>query len=204
MRAHALLLFAAASFPAAAAAAQPAGTPTYQAQPLGGALIQGICLLAREAVIANAAIGKAANERLQQLAKAAQAEIDADRQPLLAEFKDFQAENAKLGADQRRQREATFAARFQPIQAKTEQRNREIEATRLKAYQRIINEAQPVIASAYRQNGCGLLLDRNIALGGNFGNDLTADVVQGLDARIKTIAFERELLPASAAAAPLP
>ncbi|MNO05280.1 hypothetical protein D3C81_2266030 [compost metagenome] len=61
--------------------------------------------------------------------------------------------------------------------------------------ERIANEAQPAIAQVYAAKSCGLLLDRNSALGGNFANDLTADVVQALDGRLSTITFERERLP---------
>ena len=42
---------------------------------------------------------------------------------------------------------------------------------------------------------CGLLFDRNSALGGNFANDLTGDVVRLLDARIQTMIIERDSLP---------
>ncbi|MNR03700.1 hypothetical protein D3C85_1196110 [compost metagenome] len=65
--------------------------------------------------------------------------------------------------------------------------------------ERIANEAQSAIAQVYAAKSCGLLLDRNSALGGNFANDLTADVVQALDARLSTITFERERLPQAAA-----
>ena len=41
---------------------------------------------------------------------------------------------------------------------------------------------------------CGLLFDRNSALGGNFASDLTGDVVRLLDARIQTLNMERETL----------
>jgi len=187
-------------------AAQPAVAQSPQgqapqAQPLGGTLVQGVCLLSREAVFANAAVGKAATARLQQLAQVAQAEVDGDRKPLEADIKTFQAEGAKLDATQRQLREQALTARLQPIQSKADLRGREIEATRVKAFQRIADEAQPVIATVYKQKGCGLLLDRTVALGGNFGNDLTADVVKSLDARISTIAFDREILPAGPAVA---
>ncbi|MNE33232.1 hypothetical protein D3C80_1268880 [compost metagenome] len=65
--------------------------------------------------------------------------------------------------------------------------------------ERIANEAQPAIAQVYAAKSCGLLLDRNSALGGNFANDLTAEVVQALDARLSTITFERERLSQAAA-----
>ncbi len=52
-----------------------------------------------------------------------------------------------------------------------------------------------MIAQVYRQHGCGLLLDRGTVMGGNFANDLTADVVKGLDAKVSTITLNRETLP---------
>jgi Skp family chaperone for outer membrane proteins len=73
---------------------------------------------------------------------------------------------------------------------------KQIEATRVKALARIAQEAQPVINSVYQSKGCGLLLDRNVVLGGNMSNDLTATVVQGLDAKMTTISFDLEAPPA--------
>jgi Skp family chaperone for outer membrane proteins len=188
------LLVAAAMFSAPGAAAQtvpaaPAG------QPLGGPLIAGVCLLSREAIFANAKIARAANERLQQLAAEAQAEVDAERKPVEEELKKFRAESAKLSPEQRTQREQALNARLQPLQAKAQLRAREIEATRARALGRISDEAQPVIAQVYRAKNCGLLIDRGSVLGGNFGNDLTPAAVQALDAKISTITFNRETLP---------
>jgi Skp family chaperone for outer membrane proteins len=168
----------------------PPATPA--AQPLGGPLVAGVCLLSREAIYANAAVGKAATARLQDLARAAQGEIDTARTPIEAEAKALEGQS---DSPQTRQRRDATAAKWQALQVKATHNSREIEATRVKALQRIANDAQPVIAQVYGQKKCGLLLDRNTALGGNFGNDLTADVVKGLDAKVQTITFEREQLP---------
>ena len=167
-----------------------------QAQPLGGPVIPGVCLLSREAVFANAAAGKAASARLQDLAAVAQTEIETERQPLETELRalETQPDNAA-----RRQRAETLAGQWQTLQQKAAHASQEVEATRVKAMERIANEAQPAIAQVYAAKSCGLLLDRNSALGGNFANDLTAEVVQALDARLSTITFERERLPQAAA-----
>lgn len=181
---------AALTLVAVAGAALPAAA--QQAQPLGGPVIPGVCLLSREAVFANAAAGKAASARLQELAAAAQAEIETERQPLEAQLRalEGQADNAA-----RRQRAEELGAQWQALQQKAAHASQEVEATRIKAMERIANEAQPMIAQVYAAKACGLLLDRNTALGGNFANDLTADVVQALDARLSSITFERERLP---------
>ncbi|EDX79580.1 Outer membrane protein (OmpH-like) [Brevundimonas sp. BAL3] len=171
--------------PQAQSQAQP------QAQPLGGPVVPGVCLLSREAVFANAAVGKAASARLAELTQAAQADIDAQRTPLEAEARTLEGQADTVETRQRREQ---FAARWQALQTQAAQVGREIEATRAKALGRIANEAQPVIAQVYASRSCGLLFDRNTAMGGNFANDLTAEVVAGLDARIQTMTFERERL----------
>lgn len=173
-----------------APSAQPAAQP--QGQPLGGPVVAGVCLLSREAIFANAAVGKAASARLNELTRAAQAEVDAKRTPLEAEAKALEGQSDSA---QTRQRREALGTRWQALQLEAAHGSREIEATRAKALERIANEAQPVIAQVYGQKRCGLLFDRGAALGGNFANDLTADVVRGLDARIQTITFERERLP---------
>lgn len=61
-----------------------------------------------------------------------------------------------------------------------------------------------MIAQVYSAKKCGLLLDRSATLGGNFANDITADVVRLLDGRIQTITFKRERLPQSEQAAATP
>ncbi|MEP9360976.1 OmpH family outer membrane protein [Sphingomonas sp. KR3-1] len=182
------------------------GTGSAQAQTapatpgLGGTPIAGLCLLSRQAVFANAKVGVAASARLAQLAEDVRKELAAERGSLEAELKAFQAEQAKMTQAQRDAREKALSPRLQAAQAKAQQRNAEIDATRQKALAQISDQAQPVIAQVYKAHGCGLLVDRNSVLGGNLANDLTADVVKGLDAKLTTISFNRETLPAPAPA----
>lgn len=189
------LLIASAFVPAAVSAQTVGGgqaPAAPAAQPLGGPVVPGVCLLSREAIFANAAVGKATSARLAELTTAAQAEIDARRPALETEARalEGQADN-----DSNRTRREALARNWQALQTQAAHSSREIEATRAKALERIATEAQPVIAQVYGQKNCGLLFDRGAALGGNFANDLTADVVRALDARIQTITFERERLP---------
>ncbi len=183
----------------AASLATPSLAQGGAAPGLGGAPVPGLCLVSRQAIFANAKIGVAATARLREITAQAQAEINAERAPLDTEIKAFQAEAPRLPAAQREIREKALNARVQAIQAKTQLRSREIDATRTKALDRISTEAQPVIAQVYTAHKCGLLMDRNAVLGGNLSNDLTPDVIRGLDARITTISFARETLPANGA-----
>jgi len=172
---------------------------TAETAPLGGPALPGICLLSQQAVLTNAKVGAAATARLKQIADQVQAEINAARTPLLAEAQTLKAQGASLKPADLQAREQSLASRAQALEQTVAQRQREIEATRRKALDRVANEAQPVIAAAYKARGCGLLFDRNVVLGGNMSVDLTPAVVQGLDAKITTITFEREILPTQAA-----
>jgi len=195
-----LLSFRAFTFVLAVGVAAPALAQAPAAQPLGGTAVPGVCLLAREAIFANAKVGVAASARLQQLTQDAQAEVETDRKALDVDLKAYQAEQAKLTPAQRQAREQALAPRVQAVQAKAQQRSREIEATREKVLGQIATAAQPVIAQAYTAKSCGLLVDRTSVLGGNLTNDLTLDVVKGLDAKMSTISFNREVLPAATSA----
>jgi len=161
-------------------------------QGLGGPVIPGVCLLSREALFANAAVAKAATARLSELTRTAQAEIDAQRTPLETEAKALQDLPANEATNRRR---TALETSWTALQRKAAHNSREMDATRAKVMQRISAEAEPLISQAYTNKKCGLLLDRNTALGGNFTNDLTAEVARGLDAKIQTISFERERLP---------
>jgi Skp family chaperone for outer membrane proteins len=194
--AHLLIAVSLLAVSAGSASAQTGTTP-----PLGGPALPGICLLSQQAVLTNAKVGVAATARLRQLADQVQAEINAARAPLVSEAQALKAQQASLKPADFQARQQSLATRAQALQQTVAQRQREIEATRQKALDRIANEAQPVIAAAYKARGCGLLFDRNVVLGGNMSVDLTPAVVQGLDAKITTITFEREILPPQAAPA---
>lgn len=178
-------------------AAEPAGAGQTE---LGGPAVAGVCLLSQQAVLANAKAGVAASARLKQLADQAQAEVDGERGPIQADAKALAAQKAGLKPAEFQQREQALGTRLTALQQKADQRSREIEATRVKALGRIATEAQPVIAAVYKARGCGLLIDRGTVLGGNMAGDLTAAVVQGLDAKLASLTFERETLPAGQAA----
>jgi len=200
-----LVIFVAAISVAGIARGQtPTPTPALAAQGLGGPVIPGLCLLSRQAVLANAKVALAAATRLRVLTDEAQREIDTERKPVDADIQAYNAEQAKLTPEQRQTRERALQARLDPIEAKARLRSSEIDATRAKAVERITTELQPVVAEVYGQRKCGMLVDRTSVIGGNMANDLTLPVTQALDAKIATISFNRETLPASAAAAGQP
>jgi Skp family chaperone for outer membrane proteins len=181
--------------------AQSGAAQTPATQPLGGPALPGICLLSQQAVLSNAKVGVAATARLKQIADQVNAEVSAARAPLESDAQALQSQRASLKPADLQTRQQAIATRAQALQQTVNQRQREIEATRQKALSRIFTEVQPVIAAVYKARGCGLLFDRNSVLGGNMAGDITGAVVQGLDAKISTITFEKETLPPQTAQA---
>lgn len=189
-------LLVASLIAASALPALPVST-AHAADNLGGTAVTGVCLLSREAVFAQAKVGQAASTRLQQLADQARSQLTSERKPLDADIQSFQQKQASLSEAQRKQQGEALQMRMQKFQAEAEELNQRIQLTRAKAMQNIGSQAEPVISASYKSHHCGLLLNRDSVLAGNMSNDLTADVVQGLDRKITTTTFNLEPLPAN-------
>jgi len=80
----------------------------------------------------------------------------------------------------------------QALQARAEERNQQFEATRRKALNKVLGQAQPFVDQAVGAHACGLVLSREAVLGGNMGNDLTNEVVAALDAKVSFAPFDLE------------
>lgn len=168
-----------------------AGASAVQAQQLDGPPVAGVCLLSQEAVFANAKAGVAASAHLRDLAKAALDPLIAERQSIANEDKALRA--AKPADFQAK--EQALLQRDRAAQAGLQKAERQIELTKAKVRTQIGQAAQPVVADVFRAHNCGLLINRDVVMGGNMSNDLTAGVIQGLDAKMTTLSFGLEPFP---------
>ncbi len=192
-------LLAASLITAIGLSALPASS-ARAADELGGNAVPGLCMLSREAVFAQSKVGQAATQRLNQLASQARNQLASERAPLNTDIQNFQANAPKLSEEQRKQQGGALQQRMQAFQGKAGELTERVRLTQAKAMQRIGEQAQPLIAASYKSHRCGLLLNRDAVFGGNTSNDLTADVVKGLDAKITTISFDLEPLPSGSTA----
>lgn len=175
--------------------AQTAAAPA--SNPLGGNPIPGVCMLSREAVFAESKVGQAASERLKQLATQQQSLLENQRKPLDAEIQAFQQKSSTLTEAQRQQQGQALQQRMQTFQGQVNELDQRIQLTRSKVMQQIGQQAQPIVDSSYNSHHCGLLLNRDAVLGGNTTNDLSNDVVRGLDGKITSLNFNLEPAPAN-------
>ncbi|MEW9571488.1 OmpH family outer membrane protein [Rhodanobacter sp. Si-c] len=174
--------------------AQAATTPVASTA-LGGNPVPGVCMLSREEVFGASKVGQAASERLKQLATQQQSLLESQRKPLDAEIQAFQQKSSTLTEAQRQQQGQALQQRMQAFQGQVNQLDQRIQLTRGKVMQDIGQQAQPLVESAYNSHRCGLLLNRDAVLGGNITNDLTGEVIRGLDAKITTLNFNLEPAP---------
>ncbi|MEO7065473.1 MAG: OmpH family outer membrane protein [Rhodanobacter sp.] len=179
--------------PARAAVAQSA-TNT-----LGGNPVPGVCMLSREAIFAHAKVGLAASQHLKQLADQAKAQLDVQRKPLETEMQDFQKKTSSLPEAQRHEQAQALQKQLEAFRTQANELNERVRLTRSKVMERIGQDAESIVASAYKSHQCGLLLNRDSVMGGNTQNDLTSEVIQGLDGKVTTISFSLEPLPTKTA-----
>jgi Skp family chaperone for outer membrane proteins len=167
------------------------------AETLQGNPVPGVCLLSREAIFAQAKVGQAASKRLNELAVQARAKLVDERKPLDADIRSFQQKAPSLSEAQRKKEGSALQQRMQSFQGEAGALNERVQLTRAEAMRMIGKDAESVIASSYKSHHCGLLLNRNTVLAGNMSNDLTAEVVQGLDRKVTTISFDLQPLPSA-------
>lgn len=180
-----------AAAPAAAAARPAAAIPTNP-----GPVIAGVCILNGPGAIADSAAGRAANTRLQTLTQQVQAELQAQQAPLNTEATAIRA----LPEAQRAPRIQALQPRAQAFETLAATRQEELRRTQARAVQRIETELQTVVSQIYVQRGCGIMFDRSAITYANPAMDVTQAAVTALNARLPTITFERERLPAAPAA----
>jgi Skp family chaperone for outer membrane proteins len=186
----AILALGAAS---AALAQAPAPAP-----PVLTANIAGVCVFTQAALFENSTVGKAVNNRLEQLKSQVQAELTADQTSFQNDYQALEQKKATLQPQQLAQQQQALQQRYDALQQKAEQRSREMQATQQKAYARVIVAAQPLFADAIKQRNCAVVMDGQAVLAFNNAMDVTQPVVVALNSKLTTFDFEREHLEAQA------
>ena len=182
--------FAQAAAPAAAAPAAPPVTH--------GAPIAGVCIFSSQRAVATSQVGRAVDARLKTIIAQVNAELTSERTALDAEAKALDAKRGTLDQSTLEQQASALQVRANAWQRKGQLRQREVEATEQKQLARVYQELDPAIRQAYQGKTCSILIERESVLLGNPAMDITDAVVTAVDARIKTLTFDRERLDQAA------
>ena len=177
----------------ASAQTAPAAAPAAPAVTHGPAL-PGVCIFSDKRAVGQSLVGKAVDARLKTIAQQVQAELNGERTALETEAKALEAKRATLAQDAQEQQGAALQVKANAWQRKAQLRQKEYEATEQKALSRVYQELNTPITQVYQAQKCSILLDRESVMFANPAMDITDAVVTALDARIKTLTFDRERL----------
>jgi outer membrane protein len=172
-----------------AQAAAPAAPPVTH-----GAPIAGVCIFSSQRAVASSLVGKAVDARLKTIIAQVNAELTGERTALDNDAKALDAKKATLDQSALEQQAAALQVRANAWQRKGQLRQKEVEATEQKQLARVYQELDPAIRQAYQAKTCSILIERESVLLGNPAMDITDAVVVAVDARIKTLTFDRERL----------
>jgi Skp family chaperone for outer membrane proteins len=174
---------------ALAQAAAPAPVPS-------GPPITGLCVVDLDLVVANSAVGKYVQGRLQQISAQVNAELNGEKTAIDNEAKALDGQRATVDENTFQQRGLALQQRANALQRKLQVREREVQVTEQKAVGRVIQESEPLMRQAYQAKGCSILLQHGAVLGGFFNPamDLTPAVTTALNGKITQFAFDRERL----------
>ena len=201
-------LSAAASSVVALAIATAASAQTAPAAPAApavthGPAIAGVCIFSSQRAVASSLVGKAVDARLKTIIQQVNAELTTERTGLDNEAKALDAKKGTLAQDALEQQAAALQVKANAWQRKGQLRQKEVEATEQKALARVYQELDTPIRQVYQSQKCSILLDRESVMLANPAMDITDAVVAALDARIKTLTFDRERLDQAPAAGAL-
>lgn len=177
----------------ASAQTAPAAAPAAPAVTHGAAL-PGVCIFSSPRAVGSSQVGKAVDTRLKTIIQQVNAELTGERTALDNEAKALDAKKATIAQDALEQQAATLQAKANAWQRKGQLRQKEVEATEQKALARVYQELDMPIRQVYQAQKCSILLDREAVMLANPAMDITDAVVAALDARIKTLTFDRERL----------
>lgn len=166
-----------------------------------GAPVPGLCIFSQQGAVAGSAAGQSVAVRLKQLGDVVTAELKPEGTTLQTEETALQAEqNKETAAFQ--QRANTFVQRANAYQQKVSLRQQELQATEVEQLTRISNEMRPILTAVYQQRQCSILVDAGSVLAANPAMDITPAVVQQLNAKLPSLAFDRKRLDQQAPAKP--
>jgi Skp family chaperone for outer membrane proteins len=174
---------------AAVGLASIAATPHAQSF---GPPTPGICFLSRERVLDQTKAGAIANARLAGFSQAIERELAGERAAIAADANVLQIQKPVIDEAIYQRRAGALALRAQAFDTLQATRADQIARTRAQVTARILGETARGLAAVIAERGCSAVLEASGAYAVNPRMDLTTEVIEGLDRRMPTIAFDLE------------
>ncbi len=188
-------LLALGAFALATVAAGAASAQTAAPQITHGPALTGVCIYSPQRVLVQSTAGQSLQTGMQRLTEEVRGELQPYVTNIQTEAQQLQQGGQAADPDGSRRRQ--WQQRLEEAQQLEQTREQELRYTEGLQTQTIGNAASPLIAAAYQERGCSILLDRNSVFIGNPAMDITDVVLQRLNAALPTLpAFTRSPVPA--------
>jgi outer membrane protein len=165
-------------------------TPITHGQP-----IPGVCVVYNQMLVAGSAAGQAVTARMQQLSTEVEGELQPFGATIQTEAQALQAGAATIPAEEMQRRRTALQQRVQEAQQLEQTRTNELRYTLASQRERIAQAAEPILIAVYQERGCSILLEREGAYIVNPAMDITATVIERLNAQLPTLSFNRMTVP---------
>jgi Skp family chaperone for outer membrane proteins len=175
------VLAVAALVPPGLAQAQPAPVATY------GPPTPGACLFAQAEALSQSHAGISADQQLKQFAEGADAELKAQRTAIFNDDHALAQQKSSLSAADYDQRVAQLRQRYAELDRTRSLRDAQLNLTRRDAAAQIMNILQPSLAETITARHCSFVLERSVTYGAADALDITAAVIQRMDARLSFV-----------------
>jgi outer membrane protein len=166
------------------AAAVPAAA---QVTPAPGAPLAGVCVYSENVILGQSQAGASANQQLTQLQTSVNNELRAARDKLVADDQALTAKKAQLSAADFAAQTTALQTRARDLQALATTRNGQLTRTRDGAIAQISKAALPLLNASLTAHHCSIVLDKGPVYSVNPAMDLTAEVMQRLNATLPAI-----------------
>jgi Skp family chaperone for outer membrane proteins len=161
-----------------------------QVTPAPGAALPGVCVYSENVVVSTSSAGVAATAKLNQIQQSIAGQLNATRGQIDADNKALGPQKATLPAATYQQKVTALQQRAQDWNTLAQTRNAQFTHTRELALTQIANASVPLLNASVAAHRCSIVIDRGATYTSNATMDLTAEVIQKLNASMPSISFE--------------
>ena len=167
-----------------------AGGASAQITPAPGAPLAGVCVYSEEMLLTQSAAGVSANQQLATLQRSVSSQIQASNEALVNEAKALEARKATIPAAQYQQSVADLQRRAKDQDDLRRTRADQLVRTRDQAAAKIDAAAVPALNASLTAHRCAIVIDKGRVYSVNAAMDLTAEVMQKVNAALPTVTVE--------------
>lgn len=175
--------------------------PAPAVQIRNGPAVPGVCVVSLDVILSGSKAGGFIKQRLEQLGAQITAELTPEQTAFGNDVKAFQAQQATLDQATAQARGQALEIRQQQLRDKADLRTREMKKTQDDAYNRVLQQVDPILNELYQAKNCSILLNRNAVFFLNPEMDLDGAVIAKLDTQLQQFPIERAHLDGPGAAA---